>query len=610
MTFIMKKLFQHISLTSSSVALVAILLAGCAADNNEVPTDDAAQKLDIMPMVNDLNKSTRADADPLHEKALSTLDFKLFDNEQSNNIDEHFPDIAEGKEQQVGGSNWKSEFKLDNRTYNYYAVANAKACLKGKNAALAKTATQEDDDIWQTYSDGNKKLFLMSSMGQYTVTTDLNQTIPFELVRAAAKIQLNLETKVPGYKATSLKWKLINYNTNTSVFDGQTAESKIVKDDKSEPSNEVETLADQKYAVTTYSYATSWTLDEEAPQILVTIHFAPEVEAQEKEIVKTYNIPVRNPEDKDKRLERNHIYKINATLKNLGTSSEIHYGTPDIMTYAITKWSYGGTTKVNEGQASYLIVDPTFLVMKNINADATSIKFFGSDFCHTKDLHAWYINKDGVKATDNVQSGNAIINDGLKRGCVRVESEAYKITVKYSAFTIYCGDPSKGNYNEKKVLVKRYPLDFVEYVDGSFVIQTTNTNHDFTIARPSSSSSDKENIVSPAFAIAKQQYKASNLESALHESQKGSKMKNYEGWRLPTNEELKLIKSYQDNGNYQSNISKVLNGTYWTLSGKQYDASSNNLSDGNGEAQVLCVHDLTAEEIKALEEEGKESVNE
>lgn len=609
----MKKLFKHISLTPSSMALVAtLLLTGCAADNTEVQSDGADQKLDIMPMVNDLNKFTRADEDALHEKALSTLDFKLFENEQQNNIDEFFSDIAEGKEQQVGGSDWKSEFDLGNRTYTYYAVANAKKNLKGMNAASAKVETQEDEDIWQTYNDSNKKKFLMSCTGQYTVTTDLDQTIPFELVRAAAKIQLNLETKVPGYKATSLKWKLINYNINTSVFDGQTAEPKIVKDDKSEPSNEVETLADQQYAVTTYSYATSWSQDEDAPQILVTIHFTPEVEveAKEKDIVKTYVIPVRDPEDKESRfLERNHIYKINATLKNLGTSSEIHYGTPDYMTYAITKWSKGGTTNVDKSQASYLIVDPTFLVMKNVNADATSIKFFGSDICQTKDLQAWYINKDGNKETNNVQRGNAIINSDQKKGCVRVESSAHNnVTVKYTSFTIYCGAPSKGTYNEKKILVKRYPLDFVEYVDGSFVIQTTNPNHDFTITRPSSSSQDKENIVSPAFAIAKQQYSASSWASAQQESLKGSKMKNYEGWRLPTKEELKLIKNYQNN--YQNNISQVLNGTYWTLSGKQYDASNNNLSEGNGEAHVLCVHDLTAAEVKALEEEGKEMANE
>ncbi len=606
----MKKLFKHISLTSSSMALTAILLAGCAADSNEVQTDDAAQKLDIMPTVNDLNKSTRADIDPLHEKALSTLDFKLFDNEQSNNIDEHFNDITEGKEQQVGGSNWKSEFKLDNHTYNYYAVANAKACLKGKDAASAKTATQEDDDIWQTYSDGNKKLFLMSTMGQYTVTTDLNQTIPVELVRAAAKIQLNLETQVPGYKATSLKWKLINYNTNTSVFDGQNAEPKIVKDDKSEPSNEVETIADQKYAVTTYSYATSWTKEEEAPQILVTIHFAPEVDADEKDIVKTYAIPVRNPEDKEQQcLKRNHIYKINATLKNLGTSSDIHYGTPDYMTYAVTKWSYGGTTPVDAGNPSYLVVSPTFLIMKNINEDNTSIKFAGSDVCYTTEPKAWYINKDGNRT--QAQPGNANNSTQAKEGRITVVSNPVNndnnhVAVRYTAFTIYCGNKEKGNYKEQKVIVKRYPLDFVEWVDGSFVIQTTNTNHnEFRIGYPPS---NKEGTVSPAFAIAKDQFNANSKASAEQESKNGSKMKNYEGWRLPTDEELKLIHKYQSM--YTDNITQVLNGTYWTASGKQYNTATKSITDGNGEAHVLCVHDLNTAEIKELEERGKELVNE
>ena len=51
MAFIMnmKELLKHISSTSSCMALVATLLAGCAADNTEIQTNGAEQKLDIMP---------------------------------------------------------------------------------------------------------------------------------------------------------------------------------------------------------------------------------------------------------------------------------------------------------------------------------------------------------------------------------------------------------------------------------------------------------------------------------------------------------------------------------------------------------------------------------
>lgn len=471
----MKKIYGYNQLRQCILAFVSgLLLTGCSAEDN-FSNISMEPQLGIVPLVNDIKVATRAEMQDAHEKELSSLDFKLFENENANLIDVHYNkgEITEGETMKIADGDWMSQYELSTKKYDFYVAANTKLNLNGKSAADIKTATQEDDDIWQTYTESNKKSFLMSCIDSYQVTNEATQTIPFQLVRAAAKIQLNLTANVEDYKATSVKWKLINYNTNTSVFKGQKAEAKIITDNGEAPTNDVVKIADQKFSVTTYSYSTSWENNSEAPQIIVAIDFKSNKDGSV--IKKTYAIPVRDVNQAEKELERNHIYTINAEIKNLNRSTEITYGVPDFMTYAITKWSEGGTTNVNGGKASYLVVYPTLLIMKNEREDKTSVKFFGSDVCNVKDHYAYYYDKNGNKVTNNVQAGQAIIESGKKTGTVHIISDVpTNLTVKYIHFTIYCGNKNDGTYCEQEVLIKQYPLEFIQNIEGWYSTKSNN----------------------------------------------------------------------------------------------------------------------------------------
>lgn len=77
----MKKLYKDIRFTKGILTLTAgLLIAGCSAED-ELGNNSSAQQLNMIPMVNDLQKSRANDEDALHEKTLSKLDFKMFEPE-------------------------------------------------------------------------------------------------------------------------------------------------------------------------------------------------------------------------------------------------------------------------------------------------------------------------------------------------------------------------------------------------------------------------------------------------------------------------------------------------------------------------------------------------
>lgn len=234
----------------------------------------------------------------------------------------------------------------------------------------------------------------MSAKGQYIISKDPIQDIPVELVRAAAKIKLNLSSSVNGYNITNVKWKFLNYNTNTSVFAGQTAKPKIVSNNAD---NTVDKIEANKCSVTTYSYSTTWTSQEDAPKIAVKVVFESKDnknDTREKELT----IPVRDPKGEMK-LERNYIYTVNADIKRLKDSINIDYNEElGYLKWAITKWTTGEDTKVDADKASYLVVYPTTLDIKGVETDNQAdktIQWFASETCQIKDAKAYYYDRYG-----------------------------------------------------------------------------------------------------------------------------------------------------------------------------------------------------------------------
>ena len=631
----MKKLYIDIRFAKCILALTAgWLMAGCSAED-ELGNGSAAQQLSMTPMVNDLQTTRVKEEENLHEKTLSSLDFKMFETTNGDcRIDCQFTSPAENQAEVLASGNWKESKNLQpGQSYVFYAAANTKQSLQGKSLNELQNATQQDADIWKPYStDNSKKLFLMSSHGSYKITEKAEQNIPVELVRAAAKIKLNISSTVKDYHISDVQWKLINYNTNTTIFAGadQTATPSIISDNntwspaafaKDEKGNKV-------FTVTTYSYSTQWETQETMPQIVAKVNFKYKDDSK-KDTLKVLNIPVRDPQG-DKKLDRNYIYTVNAVIKYLDTNTHIDYdGDTDYLKWAIAKWTQGGDTYVKGDKASFLVVYPTQLDLKDPMDWGTAnqcIDWFAScPIFQQPEKEGYYFDKYGKKIVDNNLAGQIISQSDKSvsddnRGKIDIHGNKPENTISYINFLVKTIDGSKS----QKVNVRKYPAIYSLNVESTgtknqyqnkrlYTIQhsVTKSSNTYSVAKPSDKN---DNTVSPAFIIAstinsRLQSIGSNDEAKKYCEQYKEKAKtrkgedlDLSGWRLPTKEEVKKIISLQSGNNAIPN--DLLQGEYyWTFDGDKSEEQSN--ANYNG-AFVRCVHDLTPDEIEKIEDQGIE----
>lgn len=573
----------------------------------------------------------------LHEKALSSLDFKMFGptNNSDCRIDCQFKRPVENQAEVLASGDWKSEHHLDvNNTYHYYAVANAKEDLKGKNLKDLLASTQQDDDIWKTATMVNDKKFLMSSQGEDTITQDPEQNIPVELVRAAAKIKLNISSTVKDYKISKVMWKFINYNTNTAIFANQPADQNIKKNiQENKATAEKDKNGNDIYKVTTYSYSTTWNGKDDMPQFVADVTF----ESTDTTITKELVIPVRDPQG-EKKLERNYIYTVNAVIKYLDTNTHIDYdGDTDYLKWQIAKWTQGEDTYVKGDKASFLVVYPTQLDLKDPMDWGTAnqcIDWFASyPIFQQPEKEGYYFDKYGKKIVDNNLAGQIISQSDKSvsddnRGKIDIHGNKPEYTINYINFLVKTKDGSKS----QKVNVRKYPAIYSLNVANAEAPDKQNTQNrlytlqfttnqgigGYAIAKPQLDSENKstDKTVSPALIMASARHSnetAGSNEAARRYchgySETATTLKgetlNMHGWRLPTTDEVKQI--YQLANQDKVVDKQVLrNACYWTLDGTKAAFNNGNGAQEVNSTYVRCVHDLTLEEIKKIENQGFE----
>lgn len=468
MTNIMKTLNIYKNTTLALMALtMGLSLVGCAEDSELIY--QGAQQLSVKPLILD-NKVSRAttpsDAN-LNEDKLYNFNIKMFGEYNECKVDTTFTDgLKSGEEKVIAQKNWKVDNDLqEGNTYSVKSVANA----------TGSGDVQTDLDIWKPYDDtGNSnKKFLMSSIQDYEVTKEPTQTIKVNLARAAAKIALTIHVNVEGYKAGQAKWQLKNYNAKTTIF-GSNTESELKDGEMVEAQGE-----SGEYTVTTYSYATQWDDDTKAPAIYLEVPLTADGKTEMNYYY--YKIPVRDPKatgEDAKKLNRNTIYTIDAKINNKGGSSEIGYVTTDKVVYDVLPWSDGGITDI-DANTSYLMVYPQSLIMKNIAKDNTSISYKSSTELEITIDEVYYYNKNGKKTiinegyTEKDDNGKDVQlypkvtlstgENGKYQGKINIESAVpINLTAKYIVFSV----KTKDGKDSKQVIVKQYPLKYVQNIAG------------------------------------------------------------------------------------------------------------------------------------------------
>lgn len=490
----MKKLNKYRKSVQGLMLLTfGLTMAGCSAQDDFF-TETSSESLSIKPSVTEATVSRAAvpSEQTLREAALDNLYVKIFDKEyKEQSVNKKFDSNLRSDQKEVlGQGNWKVDLNLqENKDYFVYSIANANEDLTQVNSlADLETKVQTDEDIWKPYSSDNAtKNFLMTANSDWTVSKEPTQTIDSKLTRAAAKIVVNLKINVEDYKVVGVPtWQLLNYNTKTKLFGPNTAKSIASM-------SETETMAETAgvYQLVTYSYATSWDDNASAPQAKIKVMLK---KGEEKPVDYYYSIPVRDPKE-TKSLERNHVYTANATVTSLGSSSDITYGDAMDLVYDVQKWTQGEETTINAGDQKYLLVSPTFMIMKNQRFDDSTIKFYGSGKCTVETVEIYYYDKNGEKQKCsgsqyfNASANYAVGHDKLKdQGTIVIgdannpnANDFVPLSVKYIKIKVTCDGL------EELVTIKQYPLEYIQgiagwystkSIDGWIDWQTDQASHD------------------------------------------------------------------------------------------------------------------------------------
>lgn len=472
----MKKLNKYRKSVQGLMLLTfGLTMAGCSAQDDFF-TETSSESLSIKPSVTEATVSRAVTSvQALREAALDNLYVKIFDQEyKEQSVNEMLKDnLQSNKKEILGKGNWKVDLNLqENKDYFVYSIANANEDLtQVKSLADLETKVQTDEDIWKPYSSKNEtKNFLMTTNSPWTVSKEPTQTIESKLTRAAAKIVVNLKINVEDYKVVGVPtWQLLNYNTQTTLFGPNTAKS-IASMSETE-TNETMAETANGYQLVTYSYATSWENNASAPQAKIKVKLQ---KGDETPVDYYYSIPVRDPK-KTKSLERNYVYTANATVTSLGSSSNITYGDAIDLVYDVQKWTQGEKTTINAGEQKYLLVSPTFMIMKNQRFDNSTIKFYGSGKCTVETSKIYYYDKDGnqqtcygsqsFKASAQYADGHGELQD---QGTIVIgdannaTNDFVPLSVKYIKIKVTC----EGVEDPVYVTIKQYPLEYIQGIAG------------------------------------------------------------------------------------------------------------------------------------------------
>ena len=472
----MKKLNKYRKSVQGLMLLTfGLTMAGCSAQDDFF-TETSSESLSIKPSVTEATVSRAVASDiALREAALDNLYVKIFDKEyKEQSVNKKFDHNLQSNQKEIlGQGNWKVDLNLqENKDYFVYSIANAKEDLQQVNSlADLETKVQTDEDIWKPYSSDNAtKNFLMTANSLWTVSKEPTQTIKSKLTRAAAKIVVNLKINVEGYEVVGEPtWQLLNYNTQTTLFGPNTAKN-IASMSETATNEKMAETADG-YQLVTYSYATSWDNNASAPQAKIKVMLKKDGETP---VDYYYSIPVRDPKA-TKSLDRNYVYTANATVTSLGSSSDITYGDAMNLVYDVQKWTQGEKTTINAGDQKYLLVSPTFMIMKNQRFDDSTIKFYGSGKCTVETSEIYYYDKNGNKqACSGSQYFNASANYAKGHGELKdkgtivigdannTTNDFVPLSVKYIKIKVTC----EGVEDPVYVTIKQYPLEYIQGIAG------------------------------------------------------------------------------------------------------------------------------------------------
>ena len=491
-------------LVYSMVALLAVLLPACTADDDLAPAVKPAEGLTItLETPGVLSRATtEPGSDILNENTISQAQLLIFNSDGSRTPDGYRSlEFTDGKtEAVIATGDWKNDARLFDKgpdeMYDIYVVANA----HGGNASLqdVKTldgllnAVDEDVDVWKMENADiasepkyTGKRFAMSGVSRSFApnSKDDECTISVQMERLAAKVEVNI-TFSDEFKAkftpTGFYSSLRNYATrglwrSDKEVNLKNTDRGIAGNGADDPM--VAALEKNSEAGTAklvlYTYPTNWGGDvlQETFVLLNMPGLYTEEGAASGELEESnyYKIPVRLGDVAAHQLHRNTIYRVNVKIDRMG-QPQVDKPVELKPAYEVIPWTRV-TIDVDGGNLNYLELLKDEIIMKNI--DKSPEQYFTSSSPVTASItEVYYYDKYGAKQTipesDHSRYGISASPESGNFGNLTVNSNIPENNgIRYIKVTV-----TNGQELSKEFTVKQYPLEYIVTVPGWYSYRT------------------------------------------------------------------------------------------------------------------------------------------
>lgn len=389
-------------------------------------------------------------------------------------------------------SRWRTDGVVPGNEYDVYVVANASGDLSwtGSETELKSLDTGIDNDIYRLYdpqaptydlSRTNSKRFIMDASVKWTPTLELEQTISVTLKRAVAKIEIDfsLSPSMAGYALYgSPQWKFVNYATRCPLLENGFAATPQLR--TTPYLMDVNPHSPSGGHITTYSYTHTWTEPDDAAIILLNVPLeAPDGDILHKNY---YAIPVTDISGPGPfSLDRNTLYRVNASLETPGSSGENSSALPAALFYEVIPWEYQAILddiQVIGQEVDYFMVDPVEdeirekVLSGGLGPRTRHLNYWSSGPVSVSAPEVYYYDKNNTKVDASDISPVSIAVTGTDHGTIDITTTALSNNaVKFIRFRAYlAGNPDIC----EDILIRHYPLDYIQNVEGLWSSLTTD----------------------------------------------------------------------------------------------------------------------------------------
>ena len=493
-------------LVYSMVALLAVLLPACTADDDLAPAVKPAEGLTItLETPGVLSRATtEPGSDILNENTISQAQLLIFNSDGNRTPDGYRSlEFTDGKtEAVIATGDWKNDAQLFDKgpgaMYDIYVVANA----HGGSTSLKSVTTldgllnavDEDVDVWKMENADiasepkyTGKRFAMSGVSRSFApnSKDDECTISVQMERLAAKVEVKI-TFSNEFKAqftpTGFYSSLRNYATrglwrSDKEVNLKNTDRGIAGNGADDPM--VAALEKNSEAGTAklvlYTYPTNWGGDvlQETFVLLNMPGYYTEEGAASGELKESnyYKIPVRLGDVTAHQLNRNTIYRVNVKIDRMG-QPQVDKPVELKPAYEVIPWTTV-TIDVDGGNLNYLELLKEEIIMKNI--DESLEQYFTSSSPVTASItEVYYYDKYGAKQpiprNNYGRYGISASPESGNFGNLTIKSNIPTNNgIRYIKVTV-----TNEQGLSKEFTVKQYPLEYIVTVPGWYSYRTDN----------------------------------------------------------------------------------------------------------------------------------------